>query len=352
METQMKQRIVGVVVLLILIAAIVALLFYGAKQNENLDLGKKSQVDANKTEVQLTLPVDGQSQTVSTTGIDATPRDTVPANKSPVDTVQPSAAAAPVQPATTAADMVANDNKSDNKVDNIAPAAVPTAPSTTPSTIQATTPVTPTVATATDNVTAQAAAPAAVNSAVNPSVVKPTTEAIPVAAAAPVVPEATTPPAATEEEPATDNKAAPVAASPVKQKNLSKTTITKKVNYAPRGTWAVRTGCFVAPPNADSMTKSLQKHGYKVYKSLLVTDKGVLSQVFVGPVQTRAQALVLSRDLKKKMHFNGIVMNTAAKAAPAKALSKGAAVKSKVKVKKVKTRIKAKKVPVQQAQAQ
>ncbi|MFA6409152.1 MAG: SPOR domain-containing protein [Gammaproteobacteria bacterium] len=306
METQSKQRIVGVVVLLILVAAIVALLFYGAKQNESLDSGKKSQVDANKTEVQLTLPVDGQSQTASTTGIDRTPRGTVPANRPvPVNEQTSGEAAQPQTPQnpstvanTTASDMVVNDGKVDNSA------------STT------------------------ALAPA--NSAQTP------VAAIPASSAAPAT-EAPEPAATAEdEEPAVATK----VATPINQKNAKKVVkVYKKaptVSYANRGAWAVCTGSFIAPPNADNMAKKLRAHGYKVYRGLVVTNKGVLSQVLVGPLPTRAAALALVKDLQKTMHIRAVVVNTAKIAAKTKAANKKVVLKKK----------KVKKVLIQQPQAQ
>jgi len=313
METQSKQRIVGVVVLLILVAAIVALLFYGAKQNESLDSGKKSQVDANKTEVQLTLPVDGQSQTASITGIDATPRGTVPANRAAPVNEQ---AGSDATQSPSATDMVANDGKVDNSAPAIAPATMPVTQ------------------------------PAAI---VSNNVVPKTAAAVPANQTAPTA-EASTEevsPTATDKE-STDADVVAPAVTPTKAKNIKKVVVKNKniatVKYASRGTWAVRTGCFIAPPNADNMTKKLRSHGYKTYRSLLVTNKGVLSQVFVGPVQNRAEAMALSRDLQKKLQIRGIVMNTAAKAT---------SVQGKVKAKKTKhktekTRVRA----VQQTQAQ
>jgi DedD protein len=83
METQIKQRVIGILVLLVLVVAIALLLFYGAKQsNKSIErqLPLNNQEIANTEKPEIELSANGKSGVMSEP-ISPTPQDMIPPAK-------------------------------------------------------------------------------------------------------------------------------------------------------------------------------------------------------------------------------------------------------------------------------
>jgi len=316
METQIKQRVVGVIVLLILVGAITALLFYGAKQGEKVATDSKvvaTESAVDNKDVQLVLHSEGQAgdqqPAVPATTADAgesvalpvagtavnpnqksqifrTPRDVVNNNASastkpiannfgqlasapaPKNDLRREAArpkkvtsevtdvAANAPSATSAADMLTNDTTTSGQVKEpakkVQPAAAPAEP------VEEQQPV--------------AAAPKPVKAYVAPQKVY--------------------------------AKVAKSIKAPKIIKVAKKTTPVLPVSSG----WSVKLGSFISPDTAADLVKKLKAAGHHAYTGLLVTDHGVFTQVFIGPFSDQNQAKHEIANVNKKFHTQGIVI--------------------------------------------
>jgi len=358
METQMKQRVVGILVLLLLVVAIASLLLYGLKQNEKvldptLQQGQIIEAASDK-EVQLSVPGDNKAEQAQlgnnpAVQISQTPRDVIK------NITQDHA---PVV-SNNFGQVDANDKKDGQNLEQLTPKSI---------TQDGKSPIVEKVLPASSS-----------DNAVTPVNVNDKSVAVPQAnPAAGTVPE-TAPTASdmlandaeknamqsiaktqsdttaspdnaqinsgdatkiTSTEKATKkqvtiNKIAPkikAAAKTIKigkkgQHPAGKNKPVSNVGAISHG-WSVKFGSFVSPPNAAGLVSKLRAKGYHVYTNLVVTaTQGVLTQVFVGPVATQVQAIQVLKAVQKNLHITGTIVQIAPKA------------KSKVKVKPVNNKV-------------
>ena len=106
------------------------------------------------------------------------------------------------------------------------------------------------------------------------------------------------------------------SAKAVKNPVQKKTEVAPSVNkaFSKVGNWSIKVGTFSIPPHADVLVNKLRKSGYNVSTQLLMTQNdGILTQVFVGPSQTKSQAFQLAMELKKKFGVKCVILNVSTK---------------------------------------
>lgn len=353
METQAKQRVVGVIVLLVLVGAIALLLLFGLRQNEKaIDQssmqGQVLETKAANGEVQLTLPdaeskKNPQAQLASEGQVSPTPRDVI--KTAPIDAsktvsnnfgqlaatssqnnsnTNPNTSAdqistqplAQVAPTKTPAIKNAAENpvaKPANDITNVAPVSQQSAP-----TQEATTPSSNVVAANANVNDNQEQQPNAADMMANDAKKDVALDNSQANAKSQTNESSNSKPISSHPT----NLSSP-AIHPLKIKGKNKTittktklvrtaTVSKKhdLNLSKAKGWSVKVGSFVSPPNADSMVKKLRSYGFSVYTTLLVTQtQGVLTQVFVGPVPTQFQAIQQLKAVRSKIHVTGTIIN-------------------------------------------
>ena len=65
------------------------------------------------------------------------------------------------------------------------------------------------------------------------------------------------------------------------------------------GMWAVQLGSFSSKENAEKLAADLRKQGYAAFLSQLMTDKGPLHRVRIGPQKDRESAEEMAKRLAK-----------------------------------------------------
>ena len=113
----------------------------------------------------------------------------------------------------------------------------------------------------------------------------------PVAAAKPPAPALASKPAAASPPPAAPATPAPVA---------------KPVDTSKTG-FAVQVGAFAAAADATALRDKLRSAGFNAFTESVRTDKGTLTRVRVGPAMTRAEAEQLKSSVQAKLGIAGIV---------------------------------------------
>ena len=142
--------------------------------------------------------------------------------------------------------------------------------------------------------TAQVSTPAATVAA--PAV---TTQALPPEPAKPVQPPAAeTKPVATAPKPAVETPKA--LAAPVKPVEAPRPA-------AASVGFAVQLGAFTRPEDANALRDKLRAGGFSAFVEQVKTDKGTLSRVRVGPVASRADADQLKAQVAAKVGISGMV---------------------------------------------
>ena len=147
---------------------------------------------------------------------------------------------------------------------------------------------------------APAAAPATASVAQATTAAAPvTTQALPPEPAKPVATKpapVTTPPAAV---------AKPVVAAP-KPATPAPTTVAPKPAASNVG-FAVQLGAFSQPADANALRDKLRAGGFNAFVQQVKTDKGTLNRVRVGPVASRADAEALKSQVAAKSGIQGMV---------------------------------------------
>jgi cell division septation protein DedD len=328
----MKQRLIGITVLMVLIIAIVLLLLYGARQGDRFNAPEEKNLGANKAEVQLTLPAEKETATANTASNGAAneqqavvqPQVEVNADNAAVaaptaaataaTTATPAVSATATTTATSSADAAATANTTDTtavtpvvnsnaevsapisgQFGQVAPVKVKSNGKLIKNKIKNVTPILKKVATTTAT-TEEASAVNADTTTAN-------------AAAEQAAPVSSTEEVATTSSEENQPKAIVSKAKPVhKMIKVKKTVKPVKAVQAHKG-WSVKVGSFVAPPHAQALIKQFKAHGYHAYSGLVVTKThGVLTQVFVGPVATRNEAVKLSQSITTTFKIKGAVV--------------------------------------------
>lgn len=155
-------------------------------------------------------------------------------------------------------------------------------------------------ATATPAAAATASLP--VPAAATPAV---TTEALPPEPAKP----ATTPPApAAKPTAAKPVETKPAPAKPAATKPAASTTVaTASTPAASNVGFAVQLGAFTNAADANALRDKVRAGGFSAFVEQVRTDKGALNRVRVGPVASRADAEKLKSQVAAKFGINGMV---------------------------------------------
>jgi cell division septation protein DedD len=121
------------------------------------------------------------------------------------------------------------------------------------------------------------------------------------AAVAPAKPAPTPAPAPAPTKPAAKPEAPkPVAAAPAKPAATAPVA-------APATGFAVQVGAFASTSEATKLRDRLRAAGFNAFTDSVATDKGTLTRVRVGPAMTRAEADALKAQVKAKLGVDGIV---------------------------------------------
>ncbi|MGH8062751.1 MAG: SPOR domain-containing protein [Pseudoxanthomonas sp.] len=127
-----------------------------------------------------------------------------------------------------------------------------------------------------------------------------TTQALPPEPAKPAqVPPAEAKPVATAPKPAVATPK-PVAAAPAKPIEAPKPA-------AASVGFAVQLGAFTQPADANALRDKLRANGFSAFVEQVRTDKGTLNRVRVGPVANRADADALKAQVAAKVGISGMV---------------------------------------------
>ncbi|MBN1684824.1 MAG: SPOR domain-containing protein [Gammaproteobacteria bacterium] len=102
---------------------------------------------------------------------------------------------------------------------------------------------------------------------------------------------------------------APKIIAPQKMVSVPKISYQKRKQVAQkldRG-WVVQMGSFTEKARAENLVKRLQKSGFKAFSYQTKTARGMVIRVYVGPVVHRDQAEVLLQKVQQKMKLKGFV---------------------------------------------
>ena len=139
----------------------------------------------------------------------------------------------------------------------------------------------------------------------SPAVAEPPAPApAPVAAAKPPAPAPA--PVAAAKPPAPALASKPAAASPPPAAPATPAPVAKPVDTSKTG-FAVQVGAFAAAADATALRDKLRSAGFNAFTESVRTDKGTLTRVRVGPAMTRAEAEQLKSSVQAKLGIAGIV---------------------------------------------
>jgi DedD protein len=96
-------------------------------------------------------------------------------------------------------------------------------------------------------------------------------------------------------EPAAEREEPPRDPAPSQPRSAQQQT----PESSPTGMWAVQLGSFSNKYNAEKLAADLRKQGYAAFLSQLVTDKGTLHRVRIGPQKDREAAEATAARLLK-----------------------------------------------------
>ncbi len=140
---------------------------------------------------------------------------------------------------------------------------------------------------------ADAAAPASANASAPVAAPPPASKPTPLLPAVKPV----TPPPETDAKPVATNTS-PAAEPPV--------AASKPANTSGTG-FAVQVGAFAGAADATAVRDKLRAAGFNAFTDTVTTDKGVLTRVRVGPAMNRAEADALKASVKSKLGLDGMV---------------------------------------------
>ncbi len=126
----------------------------------------------------------------------------------------------------------------------------------------------------------------------------------PVAAAKPPAPAPA--PVAAAKPPAPALASKPAAASPPPAAPATPAPVAEPVDTSKTG-FAVQVGAFAAAADATALRDKLRSAGFNAFTESVRTDKGTLTRVRVGPAMTRAEAEQLKSSVQAKLGIAGIV---------------------------------------------
>lgn len=73
--------------------------------------------------------------------------------------------------------------------------------------------------------------------------------------------------------------------------------------------WSIRMGLFSDQTNAESLIAQLIDREYRAYSDQVMTSRGELTAVFVGPVLTRTEAEALRAELSSGFNLEALVVD-------------------------------------------
>lgn len=99
---------------------------------------------------------------------------------------------------------------------------------------------------------------------------------------------------------------------PAPKINLGKQIAVKFIKQKPKavtlGGWAVQLGAFEDDAHAASLVKQLKGHGFAAYEEKIKTKKGNLTRVLIGPETKRAKAELVLAKLEKDLQVKGVIV--------------------------------------------
>ncbi len=316
MEAKIKQRVIGGLVLVAVVAIFLPLLFHHAHPSMNLALSTDVPNAPNQPQVQLQLPADphaDNSSENSTTTSAQNSMDSDTATTISAQTVQTAAEKMPkvtqkilnTQPApTVAAQPAANSPAAATATSTPATAnangATPAA-STNAAPSSASTPAAPASAATPDASAPQSPASAATSSTLDNT--SPAPAATPNAAAKPDT--STTPPPSMAPQPAAE----PMATNNEKAVKtvVIHTPQRKKSAKIASSNLILQIASFANPDNATRLVQQLRAKGIDAH---INKQTAGISRVYVGPLNNRAMAVQLQQKLKQQWHLTGVIKNT------------------------------------------
>lgn len=96
----------------------------------------------------------------------------------------------------------------------------------------------------------------------------------------------------------------------VEKKNLAPKTIAKHLHkaIAPKNSWIVQLGSFKNHSNANKLVTQLRSKGFTAFIEPSSKKKGAPIRVCIGPELHKQKAKMIVKDLAKKLHMKGIVV--------------------------------------------
>ncbi len=272
MNLQLKQRIIGLFVIIALLSIFLPVLFHNTHPLSKLKLSGKVPKAPSTPSVQIQLP-------------QPIPADTANNDQTAQPGTQPqnfnNAATQNTQPAMQQNTQPAMQQNTNNTPANTAEKQTPTTPATiTPSTNPAT-------AANSDTATANTNTQQANNTANTPT--PPTiTPSTPTTA---TTPRATTTPTQTN------------ASNAIENPNLVASTLPTPT------AWVIQLGTFSQKPNANRLVNKLRQKGYNAYIRSTTNSAGnQLTRVFVGPNINKNRLQQVSQQLRNQFKLNGVII--------------------------------------------
>lgn len=86
------------------------------------------------------------------------------------------------------------------------------------------------------------------------------------------------------------------------------TAAQEKPHTAKGSAWVVQLGSFSDPANAKQLVQQLQGHGFVAYQQKVKSTKGNMTRVLVGPETQRTKAVAILDKLDKVMRLKGVII--------------------------------------------
>jgi len=94
--------------------------------------------------------------------------------------------------------------------------------------------------------------------------------------------------------------------TPDMQEQSTQTSSTAAVADLPEA-WVIQVGSFAQKEAAEKLLKDLQAEGQKAYLRSVVTDKGVMHRLFIGPKMNKQDAINIKTQLDKRLKVDAII---------------------------------------------
>lgn len=72
--------------------------------------------------------------------------------------------------------------------------------------------------------------------------------------------------------------------------------------------WVIQVGSFGQKDAAEKLLKELQTEGQKAYLRSVITDKGTLHRLFIGPKMDKQEAIAVKAEIDKRLKVNARIL--------------------------------------------